>query len=97
MKLLRRRFLHLAAAVAAVVVLTVILITLPGYGARSQTSRTVKIVVPVQAGGSIDILARLLSQQIGRAPGQTVVVENRPGAGSIIGTEVVSRAAPDGS
>jgi tripartite-type tricarboxylate transporter receptor subunit TctC len=97
MKLLRRRFLHLAAAVAAVVVLTVILVTLPSYGARSQTARTIKIVVPVQPGGSIDILARLLGQQIGRPPGPTVVVENRTGAGTIIGTEAVSRAAPDGN
>jgi tripartite-type tricarboxylate transporter receptor subunit TctC len=52
--------------------------------------------VPYQPGGANDVLARLLGEQIGRAQGQTVLIENRPGAGTVIGTEAVSRAAPDG-
>jgi tripartite-type tricarboxylate transporter receptor subunit TctC len=97
MKLQCCQFLHLAAAAAAVVGLTVIVVTLSGHGALSQTARTIKIVVPFQPGAGSDILARLLGQQIGRAAGPTVVVENRAGAGSIVGTEAVSRAAPDGN
>ena len=95
MKLPRRRFLHLVGLAAAV--LTVILVTLPGHGAWSQTARTIKIVVPLAPGGGADILARLLAEHLGRAHMAGVVVENRAGAGSVIGTEAVSRAAPDGN
>jgi tripartite-type tricarboxylate transporter receptor subunit TctC len=63
-------------------------------GARAQTA--IKIVVPAPAGGADDIVARVLTEQVGRAHGQTIVVENRPGAGTIIGTEAVARAAPEG-
>jgi tripartite-type tricarboxylate transporter receptor subunit TctC len=89
----RRRFLHLAGVAAAVAVLSV---TVSDPLAWSQTTRTIKIVVPYQPGGANDVLARLLGEQIGRAQGQTVLIENRPGAGTVIGTEAVSRAAPDG-
>jgi tripartite-type tricarboxylate transporter receptor subunit TctC len=70
---------------------------LMSHGASSQTPRTIKVVDPNAPGGSTDILARLLAEQIGRAQGTTIVVENRPGAGTVIGTEAVSRAAPDGN
>src|SRR5437868_15236178 len=69
---------------------------LPAPTAQAQ-SRTVKLIVPSTAGGGADVLARLLADQIGKAQGQTVVVENRPGAGNTIGTEAVARAAPDGN
>jgi tripartite-type tricarboxylate transporter receptor subunit TctC len=72
----------------------VTLITLSGHGAWSQTTRTIKIVVTVPPGGGEDILARLLGEQISRAHGLTILIENRPGAGGVIG---VSRAVPDGS
>jgi tripartite-type tricarboxylate transporter receptor subunit TctC len=65
--------------------------------AWSQSARTIKIVVPFPAGGSSDTLARVLAEQIGRARGVTTVVENRPGATTVIASEVVSRAAPDGN
>jgi tripartite-type tricarboxylate transporter receptor subunit TctC len=94
MKLPRRKFLHLAAGAAALCVLSVSVL---GHVAWSQTARTIKIVVPVPPGGSADILARLLSEQVGRTHGLTMVIENRPGAAAVIGTEVVSRAVPDGS
>ena len=93
MKLPRRQFLHLAAAAAALTVL----LALADHGAWSQTARTIKIVVPLPPGGAGDILARLLTEQVSRAQGATMVIENRPGAGSVIGTEAVSRAAPDGN
>jgi tripartite-type tricarboxylate transporter receptor subunit TctC len=75
----------------------VTLITLSGHGAWSQTTRTIKIVVAVPPGGGEDILARLLGEQISRAHGLTILIENRPGAGGAIGDEAVSRAVPDGS
>ena len=83
------------AAVAAA--LTLLSVTLLYNGAWSQTTRTVKIVVPYAPGGVDDILARLLAEQVGRAGGPTMVIENRPGAGGVIGTEIVARAAPDGN
>jgi tripartite-type tricarboxylate transporter receptor subunit TctC len=64
--------------------------------ANAQTG-TVKIVVPSAAGGGADILSRLLADHISRTQGTTMIVENRPGAGNTIGTEAVSRAAPDGN
>jgi tripartite-type tricarboxylate transporter receptor subunit TctC len=92
MKIPRRQILHLAAV--AVAVFTV---TLSGHGASSQAARTLRLVVPYQAGGGNDILARVLGEQISRTHGAPVVIENRPGGGSVIGTEAVSRAAPDGN
>ncbi len=65
--------------------------------ASAQTSRAVKIIVPLAAGGGADILARVLAEQINRTQRATVVVENRPGAGTAIATDFVARAAPDGS
>jgi tripartite-type tricarboxylate transporter receptor subunit TctC len=53
--------------------------------------------VPYPAGGVADTLARLLAEQIGRAQGPTVMIENRPGAGTVIGTEAVALAPPDGN
>ena len=78
------------AAVASLIALSV-------HPALPQPARTVRIVVPLPAGGAGDILGRLLAEQVGRAEGPSVVIENRPGAGSIIGTEAVARAAPDGN
>jgi tripartite-type tricarboxylate transporter receptor subunit TctC len=65
--------------------------------AHAQSNRTIKLVVPYPPGGTADIVARLLGEQIGRAQGPAVVIENRPGAGTAIGTEAVARAAPDGT
>jgi tripartite-type tricarboxylate transporter receptor subunit TctC len=60
--------------------------------APAQSGSSLKIVVPLAAGGGADILARILAEEIGRAQHASVVVENRPGAGTAIGTEVVARA-----
>jgi tripartite-type tricarboxylate transporter receptor subunit TctC len=95
MKLPRRRLLYLAAGIAAALPIVFTLL-LSGHDAWSQT-RTIKIVVPYAPGDGPDLLARLLAEQIGRAQGPAMVIENRPGAGTVIGTESVSRAAPDGN
>jgi len=74
-----------------------ILFGLFGHDAQSQPARTIKIVVPLAPGGGADILTRLLADHIRRTQAVGVVVENRVGAGSVIGTEAVSHAAPDGN
>ena len=68
-------------------------------GAAAQTAYPVKpirIVVPYPAGGGIDVMSRLLGQQLSQRLGQPVVIENKPGAGTIVAAESVARAAPDG-
>lgn len=64
--------------------------------ALAQLPSTLRIVVPFPAGGSADILSRLLGEQITRARGISVITDNKPGASAIIGTDAVARAAPDG-
>ena len=73
------------------------LLALSANGAWSQATRTIRIIVSSTPGGGSDILGRLLAEQIARMQGPTIVVENRPGAGTVIGTDVASRAAPDGN
>jgi tripartite-type tricarboxylate transporter receptor subunit TctC len=94
MKLPRRRFLHLAGVAAAI---TVLAVTLSGHGAWSEPVRTIRIIDPFPPGGPEYFAARLLADQIARAHGSSFVIENRPGAGSAIGTEAASRAEPDGN
>src|SRR5262249_48368429 len=94
---MRRRSFLLLASAAALTVASVIPVVFPSPEARSQQARTIKIVVPLPAGGTADILARILGDQIGSTQGLTVLIENRPGAGTVIGTEAVSRATPDGN
>src|SRR5205814_5004791 len=73
---------------------------LPGLSriGRAQTypTRPVRLIVAFPAGGSSDIVARLLGQRLTERLGQPIVIDNRPGAGGNIGTEVVAKAAPDG-
>ena len=90
MKLPRRRFLHLAAGAAALPAASLI------ARAQAYPARPARIVVPFAAGGSTDISARLIGQWLSERLGQQFVIENRPGAGSNIGTEVVVNAPPDG-
>lgn len=65
--------------------------------AQWAPGRTVRVVVPFPPGGASDILARLLTQHISAGTGQNIVIENRPGAGTIVGTEQVARSTPDGT
>jgi tripartite-type tricarboxylate transporter receptor subunit TctC len=84
-----RVFLRLAALVFPV------LLTLP-VAAQNYPSRPVKFIVPFGAGGPADVYARVLAQHLSEETKQTFLVEDRPGAGSIIGTDAVAKAAPDG-
>ena len=64
--------------------------------AQTWPSRPIRIIVPFAAGGSADVYARFLAQRLPDQLGQPVVVENRPGAGAVIGTDLVAKAPPDG-
>jgi tripartite-type tricarboxylate transporter receptor subunit TctC len=90
MKLPRRKFLHLAGGVAA----------LPAAAriarAQSYPARPVHLLAGFPPGGIVDIIARLIGQWLSERLGQQFVIENRPGAGSNIATELVVRARPDG-
>ena len=85
----RRTFLRTAAAASLLV----------ATGARGQTAwpdRTVKIIIPYPAGGSTDVLSRILAERLNQIYGQPFVIENRPGAGGNIGIAAVTGSAPDG-
>ncbi len=64
--------------------------------AQSYPSKTVRLIVPFAAGGSTDIIGRVLAQKLTEAWGQQVIVDNRPGGSTVIGTDIVAKAAPDG-
>jgi len=82
--------LHVAAAAAALPVVSGIVL------AQTYPTRPVRLIVPFGPAGATDITARLIGQWLSERLGQQFVIENRPGAGSNIGTEAVVRAAPDG-
>jgi tripartite-type tricarboxylate transporter receptor subunit TctC len=89
-KLPRRRFLHLAAGAAALPVVSRI------ARAQAYPSRPVRWIVGAGPGSSPDVVARLVGQRLSERIGQPIIVDNRPGGGSNIGTQVVVNALPDG-
>lgn len=83
---------------ARVVALCVIAFAMPD-GAMAQSAfptKNVQLIVPYPAGGSIDIISRAVAQRLGEAWGRNVIVDNRPGASGMIGTEIATKAEPDG-
>ncbi|HZL40532.1 MAG TPA: tripartite tricarboxylate transporter substrate binding protein [Pseudolabrys sp.] len=72
-----------------------VLLALPA-SAQTYPNRTVKLIVPFGAGGPADVYARILAQHLSEETKQSFVVENRPGAGALIGTDAVAKSAPDG-
>ena len=90
---LRKGFGHTWLAAAG---LACLLIAVAAHQARTQ-NKTIRIIVPYTPGSSPDILSRLMGAEIGNEQGPTMVVENRPGGGTVLGTELVQHADPDGS
>jgi Tripartite tricarboxylate transporter family receptor len=90
MKLPRRKFLHLAAGAAALPAVSRM------ASAQTYPSRPISIIVPFPAGGATDVVARVLAKGLSDRLGQSVVVDNRPGANGAIGSASVARTRPDG-
>lgn len=88
-KLGRRQWLAAVAALAMGA-------SLPAAVAQNYPDKPIRWIVPYAAGGASDIVARLIGEGVGNELGQRVVVENRPGAGGILGTQVLASAPPDG-
>src|SRR5512138_3232143 len=90
MKLPRRQFLRLAAGAATLPALLCV------AKAQGWPTRPVRLIVPAAAGGAADTAARIMGQWLSEQLAQSIIVENRPGAGTNIGTEAVVRAPADG-
>jgi tripartite-type tricarboxylate transporter receptor subunit TctC len=90
MNVRRRRFLQLTASIAVLPAVA------PMAWAQSYPARPVRLIVGLPAGSAPDIVARLVGQWLSERLGQSFIIDNRPGAGTNIGTEAVVRAAPDG-
>jgi tripartite-type tricarboxylate transporter receptor subunit TctC len=87
--LTRRRWLCATASILA-------LGAAPPALAQTYPAKPIKMVVPFAAGGGTDVLARVIGEKLAAGMGQPVVIDNKPGAAGIIGTDAVAKAAPDG-
>jgi tripartite-type tricarboxylate transporter receptor subunit TctC len=94
MHTVRRHFLVLLAASAPLIPATLCAQTPASTGA--WPSKPVRIVVPFAPGGTTDILARALAPELGKAFGQTFIIDNKPGAGGNLGADLVAKSPPDG-
>lgn len=89
MKVVHRAALRATAALA-------LGLCMAGADAQAYPNHPIRMIAPYEPGGGVDIMARLVAQKLGQEIGQSVAVENRPGAGGVVGTQAVVSAAPDG-
>ena len=90
--MIRRKF-----RVSAIMAALAVVVAAPHLAfAQAYPSRPIRIVVPYPAGGPTDALARIVAQELQASLGQTVIVENKPGASGALGTREVAKAEPDG-
>ena len=89
-----RKYLVLTCGALALASLAV---AAPAHPALSQAARTIRVIISVPPGGSIDLLVRILADYISSTKGQSIIAESRPGAGGVIAAEAVARAPPDGT
>ena len=68
----------------------------PAWAQAGFPARALRLIVPQPPGGGFDFVARILAEGLGKALGQTVVVENRAGSGTLVGTDLAAKAEPDG-
>ena len=66
------------------------------HAQASYPNRTLRVIVPQPPGGGFDFVARALADRLGKSLGQSIVVENKPGSGTLVGTEAAAKADPDG-
>jgi len=92
----RGRLNHLKPLAPLLLGIAALLSGVPAQAQQAWPARAIRLVVPSAPGGGADITARIIAPKLSEHLGQQVVVENRPGAGTMIGSEVVARAAPDG-
>src|SRR5215475_9060198 len=90
MKLPRRRFLHLAAGTAVLPAVSRI------ARAQAYPARPVRLIVNLAPGGGLDFMSRIIGEYLSRSLGQQIVIENKPGAGGMLGVETVAKSPPDG-
>ena len=90
MPLNRRSILAVASAAALPS-----LVTLPAWS-QAYPSKPLRVIVPQPPGGGFDFVGRLLADRLGKVMNQAIVVENRPGSGTLVGTDAAAKAAPDG-
>jgi len=86
----RRASLLALAALAAVSMIP------PAFGQAGYPNKTIKIIAPVQPGGGVDLVARQVADRLGRALGQSIIVDNQSGGGGVVGSMATAKAAPDG-
>ena len=85
-----------ARGVAAALAVIAAFALCEGAGAQAYPAKPIRLLVPLAAGSTADIVSRFAAQELGKALGQSVVVENKPGAGGTIAMAEVARATPDG-
>jgi tripartite-type tricarboxylate transporter receptor subunit TctC len=94
MNILKARFSKL---IALAMLVPVVGVSLPASAQSNLADRPIRIIVPFSPGGGTDTVARTLGAAMSQELGQTVIVENKPGAGTVIGTDTVAKSAPDGT